>query len=358
MSASDLAPNHSSGPENSADPENSTDTDTRLTGEHRKERFTISAKTYWRIVLVALILLCVIVLTGAAVRLTGSGLGCSDWPNCETGKLISVSDGHQAVEQLNRLFTGAVSAGVIAAVLGAFRRRPYDRGLVYLSLGLVAGVLAQAVLGGISVLTELNPIAVGGHFGLSMVLVCAATVLLWRSGDHGPRGSESNAHGAIWLSWVTMAVGTIVLGITGPMLTGTGPHAGDLDAKRIQMAIPDAARIHSLSAWLFLGLLVALVFSLWQRGAHRILMRAYPLLVAVLIQGGIGYAQYNLGIPAWLVILHIAGATAITIAATWFHTGLLHDAATVPIRDTATGSPSQRGTPAGESPAGIGSPSE
>ncbi len=341
MSTSDLAPNDSKGPNDTADP------DTRLTSEHHAERFTISAGTYRGIVLVALILLCMIVLTGAAVRLTGSGLGCSDWPNCETGKLISVSDGHQAVEQINRLFTGAVSAGVIAAVLGAFRRRPYDRTLVHVSLGLVAGVLAQAVLGGISVLTGLNPIVVGGHFGLSMVLVCAATVLLWRSGDHGPRGSEPNAHSAIWLSWMMMAVGTIVLVVTGPMLTGTGPHAGDLDAKRIQMAIPDAARIHSLSAWLFLGLILALVFSLWQRGAGRILVRAYPLLVAVLVQGGIGYAQYSLGIPAWLVILHIAGATAITVAAAWFHSGLLHDAATT--------STSPQRTPTGESPAGINS---
>jgi cytochrome c oxidase assembly protein subunit 15 len=289
------------------------------------ERFTISAVQYRRIVVVALALLCIIVLTGAAVRLTGSGLGCSDWPNCETDKLISVSDSHQAIEQLNRLFTGAVSVGVIAAVLGAMRRRPYDRTLVSLALGLVAGVVAQIVLGGISVLSGLNPIVVAGHFGLSMVLVVNATVLLHRSGDRGPRGSESDAAQVRWLSWLTCAAGAMVLVVTGPMLTGSGPHAGDQEAERISIAIPDAARIHSLSAWLFLALIVGLVLTLWQRGANATIRSAYPLLVVVLIQGAIGYTQYELGIPPWLVILHIAGATAITIATTWFQLNLLRN---------------------------------
>lgn len=295
--------------------------------ETPSEPFTLSVVAYRRIALVALVLLCIIVLTGAAVRLTGSGLGCSDWPNCESGKLISVADSHQAIEQLNRLFTGAVSAGVIAAVLGALRRRPYDRSLVFLALSLVAGVLAQAVLGGISVLTDLNPIVVAGHFGLSMVLVVLATVLYWRSDDRGPVGREATAGGIRPLTWLVVASGSLVMVITGPMLTGSGPHAGDQDAERIGIAIPVAARIHSLSAWFFLAMLVGLIFALHQRGAGASVRAAYPLVVVILIQGAIGYAQYEMGIPPGIVILHIAGATAITIAATWFQLRVLHNIA-------------------------------
>lgn len=286
-------------------------------------RWTLSPGTYSRVVLVALVLLCVIVVTGAAVRLTGSGLGCSGWPNCEPGQFIEMGNPNQAIEQVNRLFTGLVSFGVAAAVLGAMRRRPRRQDLVVLSLGLVAGVIGQIVLGGITVLVDLHPVAVAGHFFLSMVLVVNATVLLWRAGH--PAGSVrplvTPPHLA--LSRVALAVGAVLLAVTGPLVTGSGPHAGDVEAPRFDVTIPDAARIHSLSAWTFCAIVVALLVQLHRSGAPAaVLQRGRVLLAVIVAQGAVGYLQYDRGIPAGLVLLHIAGATSIAIAATWFHLGL------------------------------------
>ena len=280
-------------------------------------------RTYRRVAVVALMLLCIIVVTGASVRLSGSGLGCSDWPNCESGDFISVSDPNQAIEQLNRLFTGFVSLGVAAAVLGALRLETRRRDLVWLSVGLVAGVIGQIVLGGITVLTHLHPVSVAGHFLLSMVLVVDATMLVWRSGQ--PPGPVAAAVGRtqVRANWLAMAAGTAVLSVTGPLVTGSGPHAGDGSARRFSFAIPDVVRVHSLSAWLFCALVVAVVVMLHRAGATSNVLRRGQLLLAVIVaQGGIGYLQYELGIPAWLVLFHVMGATSIAIAATWFTAGL------------------------------------
>lgn len=285
-------------------------------------------RTYQRVAVVALVLLCAIVVTGASVRLTGSGLGCSDWPNCESGEFIQIGDTNQAIEQINRLFTGFVSLGVAAAVLGALRLTERRRDLVWLSLGLVAGVIGQIVLGGITVLVELHPAAVAGHFLLSMILVIDATMLVWRARQ--PAGGVQRAVGRseVRATWVAMASGAIVLSVTGPLVTGSGPHAGDGSARRFSVAIPDAARIHSLSAWLFCALVVAVLLMLHRSGAPGDASRRGQALLAVIVaQGAVGYLQYNLGIPAWLVLLHIVGATSIAIAATWFTAGLFAPAA-------------------------------
>src|SRR5688500_14603495 len=124
---------------------------------------SLSPARYRIITFAALSLLGAIIVSGAAARLTGSGLGCGDWPSCSDTKVIDVSSKHAAIEQVNRLFTGLVSAAVIAAVLGSMRRSPRRRDLVLLSCGLVAGVLAQIVLGGITVLVDLHPLAVQAH---------------------------------------------------------------------------------------------------------------------------------------------------------------------------------------------------
>jgi len=287
------------------------------------ERWTLEPATYRRIVLVALGLLCAIVLTGAAVRLTGSGLGCSDWPNCEPGQFVELGSPNQTIEQVNRLFTGLVSVGVAAAVLGAVRRRPRRRDLVLLSWGLVAGVIGQIVLGGITVLVDLHPVAVAAHFVLSMALVIDATVLLWRAGtDDGPRRLLVGRTDVI-ASRVALACGALVLGMTGPMVTGAGPHAGDEAARRFDLAITTATRIHSISAWVFLAaVLFVLVRISTSDVPEAVITRGRVLLVVIVLQGAVGYLQYDLGIPAWLVIAHITGACAIAIAATWFHLGL------------------------------------
>ncbi len=282
----------------------------------------MSPSTYRTVAAVALALLCTIVVTGAAVRLSGSGLGCSDWPNCSKDGVVEFGDTNQTIEQVNRLFTGLVSIAVATAVLGSIRRRPYRRDLVWLSWGLVAGVVGQIVLGGITVLVHLHPVAVGGHFVLSMILVADGLVLLWRAGQ--PEGARTVrvARADLLISRAAVLL-MVALMFTGPAATGTGPHAGDASSQRFGWFLPDVVRVHSINMWIFLATAVILLFRLARSGAPSdVLTRGYRLLVAIVAQGAIGYTQYELGIPPWLVALHIAGATAVLCLTVWFHLGL------------------------------------
>ena len=260
----------------------------------------ISPPAYRRATLAALVLLTVIVVTGAAVRLTGSGLGCTDWPNCERGRLVAPLDYHPLIEFGNRMFTGAVVIAVIAAVLGSVRREPRRRDLVWLSWGLVAGVIGQIVLGGITVLFDLNPALVACHFLLSIALVTDAVVLYHRASDEpAVRGS--------WLPNAVLLAALAVIAM-GTVVTGTGPHGGDEHAHRFQFVMTDVARIHSLLVWV----LVALTVVLALRTRHRAVT---VLLAAEVAQGAIGYTQYFMGVPALLVAVHVIGALAVWIAA-------------------------------------------
>lgn len=279
----------------------------------------MSPATYRKVTIGALVALSVIIVTGAAVRLTGSGLGCDDWPNCSTGKLIDVSSKHAAIEQLNRFFTGVVGVAVIAAVLGSLFRRPRRRDLIVLSVLLVVGVLANAVLGGISVLVDLHPLAVQGHMLLSMALIITGSVLVRRAGepDGVPRTkvvSEPTSH----LAWVLFGL-TCVAVVTGTLVTGAGPHAGDEDAERLAIAIPTVARAHGATVVAALVVAVGLGVRVWKRSADR---RAIGNAVSTWIflgalQAGLGYVQYFNGVPALLVGIHVGGATAVMIAATF-----------------------------------------
>jgi heme a synthase len=288
----------------------------------RPERFTLTPAAYRRIVGIALFMLGAIVVTGAAVRLTGSGMGCSDWPNCTDARFIEASDANMAIEQVNRLFTGVVAISVIAAVLGSLRRRPYRRDLVLWSWGLVAGVIGQIVLGGITVLTHVHPLAVGSHFVLSQVLIANAVILLWRAGQEpGPRAPVVGRRD-LQLSRAAVALAVLMM-LTGPAVTGSGPHAGDESAQRFGWFIPDVVRVHSVNMWLFLGTLVVVLVRLGGRGAPAgVLRRGRMLLVAIVAQGAIGYTQYELGIPAWLVAFHVLGATVVVALTVWWHLGL------------------------------------
>ena len=267
----------------------------------------MSPRTYRAVVAVALALLCVIVVTGAAVRLSGSGLGCADWPNCSRDRLLQFGNPNQTIEQGNRLFTGLVSVSVVAAVLGSLRRRPYRRDLVWWSVGLVAGVIGQIVLGGITVLVDLNPIAVAGHFVLSMLLVTDAVILLWRSGQDVGGRRPLVGRTDVALSRLAV-VGAAALMVSGPAATGTGPHAGDAAAPRFGWFLPDVVRVHSVNMWIFLAVVVVLMVRLArQRAPGPIITRGSRLLWAVVAQGALGYTQYELGLPPWLVALHVAG---------------------------------------------------
>jgi heme a synthase len=278
---------------------------------------TISPRSYSRLALTALVFLCVIVLTGAAVRLTGSGLGCEDWPRCNEERFIDVSSTHGAIEQINRLFTGLVALSVILAVLGAHRRLPRRADLVRLAWGLVAGVIGQVVLGGIVVLTDLHPLANQGHFLLSMVLVTNATVLWVRSRDEQPLRRAESRNLSQRLALLAFALGCVAL-YTGTIVTGSGPHAGDEDARRFGFDISHVARVHGISVVLFLIALLSIIMVVRRRkNEWRAMSGVLEATMAIgVIQAAVGYTQYFNDIPAALVAIHIAGATAIMISLT------------------------------------------
>jgi cytochrome c oxidase assembly protein subunit 15 len=296
---------------------------------HRGVRLTPQA--YRRITFVAVASLAVIVLTGATVRLTGSGLGCTNWPTCTTGRLTPdrVSDAPAMIEFLNRLVTGVVSVAVIVAVLGSMVRVPRRRDLTLLSWGLVAGVVAQIVLGGLVVLLDLSPRVVMGHFILSMLIVWNAVVLHHRAGrpDGRPVPIVSERVGSMLR--LLFAGATLVV-LTGTVVTASGPHAGDEQAARLDLVVRDVARIHSIAVWILLAMLLVTLRWLWADGAPAAVRdAAQTLLLVVVLQGAIGYTQYFTGVPALLVGLHIVGALAVWI--TTIHLNLA--ASAVPVRE-------------------------
>jgi len=263
---------------------------------------------------VALVALVFIVITGGAVRLTGSGLGCPDWPTCSEGRLVSeFRTTPEIIEFVNRMITFVVSAAVIAAVLGSRWRQPYRRDLVLLSWGLVVGVLGQIVVGGIAVLADLSPPTVMAHFLLSMILVTDATVLDWRARepDEGRRRPDADRP-SIVLGWVMLAL-VAATQFVGTVVTGTGPHGGDPDVDRLDLAIREVVRVHAV-----LGLaLAAVVLVLLARTR-----RGWPVVAAVAAQIAIGYTQYFTGVPELLVGLHLLGAALVLITALRLHLSL------------------------------------
>ena len=288
----------------------------------------LSTEAYRRITLVAAILLAIIIVTGGAVRLTDSGLGCPSWPNCSAGRLTphSASDYNAMVEFVNRMFTGLVSIAVIVAVLGSLVRTPRRRDLVWLSLGLVVGVFAQAVLGGLTVLFELKPQFVMAHFLLSILLLTNAIWLYSRAGvsDDGTESRAIVTPRVIALSRVLVGVAAVVL-VTGTVVTGAGPHSGGGrkdDVTRLDLSIPEVARLHGTVVMIFLGLVLVTFWLVWRdRAPQAVRTRLTVLLVVLVAQAGVGYAQYFNDIPPLLVGIHIAGATAVWSAVVWFALG-------------------------------------
>jgi cytochrome c oxidase assembly protein subunit 15 len=297
----------------------------------------LSPRAYQRIVLVALITLVVIVVTGAAVRLTGSGLGCSDWPTCNDTRIVAdMGDTHARIEFLNRMFTGAVSLAVIAAVLGSFFRVPRRKDLTRWSLGLVLVVLGNAVLGGITVLTHLTPEIVAAHFLLSIFLIWNGVVLYERAGHDGSPGLPLVPTRVRRLGGLLVGLALVVL-TTGTVVTGTGPHGGDPDVERLPYDITEVARLHSVCTWIFLVVAIWTLVELRRSGTPRqVDIRAKLLVGAIVVQGGIGYTQYFTGVPPWLVIVHVLGSTLVWIAVLEFFLSLKAHPVEAPARQTVS----------------------
>jgi cytochrome c oxidase assembly protein subunit 15 len=282
----------------------------------------LTPRTYRRITAVATVAVAFIIVTGGAVRLTGSGLGCPDWPTCAEDRLVAPWEYHAMVEFVNRTITGVVSIAVILAVLGSLRRVPRRRDLTLLSLGLVAGVLAQSILGGLTVLFELKPQFVMAHLLLSLVLLGNAVVLYHRAGQpddpaERPRTPAVPPELRTMGKLVLAAAGLVVF--LGTVVTGSGPHGGDPDVERLDFAVPDVARAHGASVVLFLFVTLVTLWRLRRAGAPPHLLRAGELLLGVsAAQAGVGYVQYFTGVPEILVGFHIAGAAAVWAATVWF----------------------------------------
>jgi cytochrome c oxidase assembly protein subunit 15 len=234
------------------------------------------------------------------------------------------------VEFVNRTITGLVSVAVILAVLGSLVRVPRRRDLLWLSLGLVGGVIAQIVLGGLTVLFDLKPGFVMAHFLVSMALLATAVVLHHRAGR--PPGPTRPAVSGDLLALGRLAVVAAGLVIfLGTVVTSSGPHGGDERAERLPFVLTDVARVHGIAVMLFLALTLVILVRLRRDGVDaRITRRSEILLVVLVAQAAVGYIQYFTGVPAVLVGVHVLGAASVWVAVLQLHLSF-----SVPVRGSA-----------------------
>ena len=257
-----------------------------------------------------------IVVTGGAVRLTGSGLGCPTWPRCTDGSYVVTPEMgvHGLIEFGNRLLTGVVGLLAVACVVAALLARPRRRALVGLSLLVFAGIPAQAALGGVTVLTGLNPWVVAAHFLLSMAVIAAAYALWRHTGEPDGPARAVVARPVRQLVGVVVAASAGVL-VLGTVVTGSGPHAGDAAARRTGLDPQTISQLHADAVFLLVGVSIALWFALRAVAAPAPLVRASAVLVGIeLAQGAVGFVQYVTGLPALVVAAHMAGACAVWLA--------------------------------------------
>ena len=257
-----------------------------------------------------------IVVTGGAVRLTGSGLGCPTWPECEPGSLVNVPEQgiHGVIEFGNRLLTFLllfISLGTFITVMRL--KKGHRKGLFWTSLGLGLGIVAQAVLGGITVLTGLNSWIVGAHFLVSMALIVIATFLFWYS--RGRRVLTPNKS-ISRLSALLVPVGATVI-VIGVILTGSGPHAGDYDTPRNGLDSELWSHYHSYPAYLLLVLTLLMVAMRYKKTGINSARFPVALLGVISAQAMLGLTQTWLGLPVLLVGIHMLGASVLASMITY-----------------------------------------
>lgn len=284
----------------------------------------VSPSGYERVTLFAVAGLAVVIVIGGAVRLTGSGLGCPEWPNCESDRLVAPAEYHAMVEFVNRVVSGLVGVPIVLALRGALRRAPRRRDLLWLSSALLAAVVAQVLIGRLTVLSELWPPVVMAHFLLAMAMLAAAVVLHWRAGQPdgaSPRplvGPELRRLGGLIVATTALVV------LLGSVVTAAGPHGGDENAVRLDVPLRAAAQLHGATVVLLLVMVAAMSILLRRSKAPAEVRRRGAVLMGVLLaQASVGYAQYFTGVPALLVGIHIGGAVAVWVTALRFHLGLV-----------------------------------
>jgi heme a synthase len=281
-----------------------------------RPRFVMSLRRFRQVAIVTVAGVCLLTVAGAVVRLTGSGLGCDDWPNCNDERFIDVSSGHAAIEQINRLVSGLVGIPTLLMAIGAFRVRPRRSGLRLPSLAVLLSVFGNGVVGGMAVRGDLHPFLVQSHFLLAMISIAFGLVAIHRAGPV-PAGTRATNGLTPVATSLFAALGLLMAAAlaTGTVVTGAGPHAGDESARRYGFDISTVSAIHSVTVWITVAVFLAVVLVI--RHDRGLMQRLGPsistwMFVAV-VQGGIGYVQYFKNVPASLVAAHVAGATALWV---------------------------------------------
>jgi cytochrome c oxidase assembly protein subunit 15 len=287
-------------------------------------RLTLTPRQYATVAYCAAAAFTLIVLSGAAVRLTGSGLGCPRWPRCY-GNVYPPLSTHALIEFSNRVVTVPVTIAAFAAFALSFRRRPYRRDLARLSALLPLGVLAQAVLGGLTVRGELDYGWVMGHFALSMLVLAAAVALAWRAAHEPGERPRAGDRVLALAARATVALGALAI-FAGTAATAAGPHAGGSPGQRINRLSFDGSRTmdfvihrHGEIAFAF-GLAALAVWWLARRsaGADPLLRRSSTAACALIaLQGLVGLDQYKTHLPTELVWVHVSLASLTWVAVLW-----------------------------------------
>ncbi len=283
---------------------------------------SISPTTFRRLTVAVAVSLAAIVVTGAAVRLTSSGLGCPDWPRCTSTSLVAPASYHALVEFVNRVITSLVGVFVLLVAVGALLRTPRRRDLSWLAWSLVVGFAGQAVVGGLSVIYHLAPPWVMAHFLLSMTMLWIALVLVHRAEPRWAPMQPDVARPLLLLGRLLVAVAAVVL-FLGTVTTGTGPHAGSgAHVKRLHFPLERVTQLHADSALLLTGLVIATLFAVRLTPTTDLIRRRASFLAGMIVlQVAIGYTQYFLNLPPGVVELHVAGATVLWGATIWLQLG-------------------------------------
>jgi cytochrome c oxidase assembly protein subunit 15 len=320
-----------------------------------RSKLAVTPLQFRRLAEVTLVMLTLIVLTGAAVRLTGSGLGCPDWPKCYGHDLPPLST-HALIEFGNRVLSGLVGVLTVATAVLAFTRRPFRRDLAVLALMLPLGVVAQAVLGGYTVREHLAPGFVMAHFGLSMLVLIAAVALAWRSRFEPGSRPRSTDRLSVWSVRALAPLGALTI-FAGTAATAAGPHAGGSPGQRIHRLHFEGADTlrwvvhrHATIAAVFGIAVIAVWFLRRRRGASEEALEPVTVLgVLLAAQGLVGSVQYELALPTDMVWVHVALATVTWLVVLWAvaAAGML-----VP-RTRSVASESGEGAPAGEGSAQV-----
>jgi heme a synthase len=289
-----------------------------------RNRFEISPQRYAQVTAVALAGLALIVLTGAAVRLTDSGLGCPDWPKCYGGGQHPALESHAIIEMSNRIITGLLGVAVIAAAVLAFFRRPYRRHLAIFGALLPLGVIAQAILGALVVKYHLRPELVMGHFILSMMLLDAGFALMWCSRYEPWDRRRSWDRRGVWAVRALVPLGQLTI-LAGTVATGSGPHAGEFEGQAVTRftfeghnTLEWVVQRHAVIAAVYGFAAIGVWFYLRRPGGDRRALKPLTVVLFLLLaQGIVGYIQWELELPTEIVWVHVALATCNWLAMLW-----------------------------------------